>query len=151
MGRQNERKTTAILAQSQSHLELLEGVGDAVLMFDPVVQKVLYANQAAVQLLGFSKEELYQFDAESINLRLLSRSCVEVLKNIENYGSYRSTYCILPKSGQVIPVESSHACIDVLGQQIIQSIIRDVTDKRWCKTACSKVKPTLKRSWRWRG
>jgi PAS domain S-box-containing protein len=98
------------------------------LLIDPNTQRIVDANQAAVALYGWSKEELKQKKISQINT--LSES--EVKAEIENARTGRRRYFRFrhrTARGAELSVEVHSGPVVIDGQQLLLSIIFDVTER----------------------
>jgi len=105
---------------------------DCVFMFDPVTLKYIYANQGAVDQVGYSLGELHGMTPldlkpdlnESQYRALLSPLLQEQKKSI----TYTTTH--VSKSGATIPVEILQQYVELSeGENRFISIVRDITER----------------------
>jgi PAS domain S-box-containing protein len=109
----------------------LDAVLDAVVIFEPERWRLIYANEGARILLGFSHEELYQLRLVDVMAEHDEHDFRELLAPLNASATHRATLetrC-RRKDGKEIPVEFSFQLVRIGGGHIV-AIARDITDRK---------------------
>jgi PAS domain S-box-containing protein len=123
----DERRRREVLAEFKG---TLDAVLDAVMIFDVIEWRMLYVNQGASALLGYSTDELmamhpFQFTAQHDDTSL--RDLLEPLLSGEQTTLTTETR-FTRKDVRVVPVEVSFQLIRVNGGRVV-AIARDITER----------------------
>ena len=93
--------------------------------------RILEANDAFVQLTGYSRQELLQHTADELNLWLNVEDRRGMLARLRSHGGIRGYEAAFrTRDGKPRMCQISSELIDVAGQNAILAVIRDVTDSR---------------------
>jgi PAS domain S-box-containing protein len=113
---------------SERYTSLTKYANDMIISFDKE-GRILETNQKAMDLYGYSKDEL-------LNMNFLDLSCDKLKESKLIFSSINSDEGILfetnhkRKDGSVIPVEISSKLIRQVDEEILISIIRDNTERK---------------------
>ncbi len=116
--KENEEKYRAIVEQA------FEGIS----LFDLEEIKIIDANKAYLDMLGYTKEELLSLPIENLvsDREKIKRS----LKEIQNCQDVDIIRCNLKrKDGSIVNTEISSRTIKLGNKKIILSVVRDITEK----------------------
>lgn len=107
------------------HRQLFEIVTDAVFLIDQDTLKILDVNQAAMQMYGYSRDELLVMKAPDVSAdpELSGRS-------IENQDTHITSRYHRRKDGTVFPVEISASYFVLGGRNVIAGAVRDITERK---------------------
>ena len=96
---------------------------------------IVETNDAAVGLLGYSREELLSMSPEAIMMRDIGEEKPELfrLAEMEGFVQFESSY--KAKNGKMIPVEINARIFDEFGQRAVLTIARDITDRKMAEKA----------------
>ncbi len=108
---------------------ILNNIADAVIIRDFDTQKIIYVNNTASKILGYSKEELMHSDVKDIVTEESLRKKEEVLKNLKEKGFYSFESEMVRKDGSVFPAEVDVQLIQINNKKYIVSILRDITER----------------------
>jgi PAS domain S-box-containing protein len=104
-------------------------VNDAIFLCDVNNDEILDANDRALQLLGYSREELLQTPVSDIHphevLQLKSFSD----KVFQDKRGWTDELSCLTKGGKILPAEISATIVEFEGRECLVASIRDVSDK----------------------
>jgi PAS domain S-box-containing protein len=136
---------TELEKRAQEYKELINGMNDAafVIGFDG---KLIEVNDAAVELSGYSREELLSMglaDIESDTGGDRIRNLTEGMKSNKRLvleTQHRT------KDGLLIPVEISSSLVTYQGGLVILSIARDITDRKHAQEEHERVEAQLRQS-----
>lgn len=123
-----EAEMTAKLTQDR--LETLSlNSGDAFFFHDSA-QNIIDVNQVAIDMLGYSRDELLKMKAEQIDPRWSGDVYQRYLKELPANVPQTFDTTVLRKDGKEVPVEVRFVKRKEGRRTYIQSLIRDRTDKR---------------------
>jgi len=113
----------------EKYRELINGMNDTawVIGFDG---KFIDVNDAAVKVLGYSREELLSMGPPDIDTSLTAEQIKGLIKRMptDEIQVFETTHTT--KDGQTIPVEISSSLVTYKGKQAILSIARDITERK---------------------
>jgi diguanylate cyclase (GGDEF)-like protein/PAS domain S-box-containing protein len=115
------------LADNEKRLAtILEGAADAIFITD-TLGNYQYVNQAAVELLGYSREEFFNRNLRDIaRPEEMSRAAAQ-FDSLLSTGRMRAEYLLTNKAGDAVPVELNAT---LLPDGSIFGSCRDITDRR---------------------
>ena len=118
-------------AQVREVQRMLDAIHDAVVMFDPVSLALTYANQGAIDQLGYTREELLRMTAADLNPTITEDRCRTI---IGRFGPGRSsvfTTLHRRKDGTDVPVEVllERPPDDPPGAGWLVGVARDITER----------------------
>jgi len=126
-----ERKKVeeALRESEEKYRELLNGMNDTAWVID-FDGKFVDVNDAAVRVLGYSREELLSMGPPDIDTSLTAEEIRDLIKGmpadkIQVFETAHTT-----KDGKTIPVEISSSLVTYRGKQAILSIARDITERK---------------------
>jgi len=129
-----ERKKAedALRESEEKYRELLNGMNDTAWVID-FDGKFIDVNDAAVRVLGYSREELLSMGPQDIDTALTAEEIKGLIKGmpadeIQVFETAHTT-----KDGKKIPVEISSSLVTYQGKQAILSIARDITERKWAE------------------
>ena len=126
-----ERKQAeeALLESEQRYRQLFESIGDAVMVYS-LRGRFLDCNEAALQRLGYSHEELLRLGAADIvhpDFHLVMKDNQEKIWAGEDTVVESAHRC---KDGKIIPVEVNARRIEYQGKPAILAVVRDITERK---------------------
>ncbi|MBF0381280.1 MAG: response regulator [Magnetococcales bacterium] len=128
----NRKKAQDTIVESaRKYRQLMDSANDAILVADAKTGVVLESNRMAAVLLGRSAAEIsgmQQSDLHSHNSYEEYKELICV--NVENPYSTQKELSIVRKNGDIIPVEIRGSLIEIDGKQVIQSILRDISERK---------------------
>jgi diguanylate cyclase (GGDEF)-like protein/PAS domain S-box-containing protein len=117
------------LAESENRYRSFFETNTAVkLLIDPVDGRIVDANEAAVALYGYPREELLAMSIKDINC-LPPERVQEEMRNAEREQRKYFNFPHRLKSGEIRQVEVYSGPIQVSGRHLLFSIIHDVTER----------------------
>ena len=117
---------------------LINGMSDAVWVID-FEGNFVDVNKEAVEVLGYSKEELMSLGVKGIDTYLSEEQAKSLLGELPQVGKQVFETEHTKKDGSKIPVEISSSIVTYQGKQAILSIARNITERK-------KAEEALKRS-----
>ena len=125
-----EERTQAVRESEARYRNLLDQASDAILITD-MEGNLVETNQKAIQLLGYSKDEIVQlkfpevYPSEEISLAL------DAFEKIINHGNGKLLDTLMiGKNNRIIPTDITGSLIKYSEAQYIQVIIRDISDRK---------------------
>ena len=129
LGRQ--RQQIAEIEENEQRLKsILDGAGDACVLFAQGGGEIVYANDAATELLGYSLEELLALRVFDISSSLDRTEWFERVRIVSKIRSHQRESILITKNGKEIPVESTSSSIDLEGRRLLLSFIRDMSTRK---------------------
>ena len=119
----------ALRESEQRYRRLFEGIGDAVMVYSSQ-GRFLDCNEATLQRLGYSPEELFRLRAADIvhpGFHQLMKDNQERIWGGEATVVESAHRC---KDGRVIPVEVNAHVIEYQGEAAILAVVRDITERK---------------------
>lgn len=104
---------------------------------------IIETNNAAVDLLGYSREELNSILPEKIMTRELSEEKPELFQEAEPEGFVRYESSFRTKGGKMIPVEINARKFYNAGQGAVLMIARDITDRKMAEKSLMQANKKL--------
>ncbi|MBT0160567.1 PAS domain-containing sensor histidine kinase [Candidatus Bathyarchaeota archaeon A05DMB-2] len=122
-------KVKEIKESEEKYRELIKKMNDTVWVID-LNGKFIDVNDAAVKILGYSRDELLCMGPADIDNNLTKEQIHNLVRNmpadrIQVFETMHTT-----KDGAEIPVEISSSLVTYQGKQAILSIARDITERR---------------------
>ena len=108
---------------------LFETSSDAVFLED-FNGKILSANQKAVEMYGYSKEEFGEISVRDLVPKELHYHIERIFHNVKEKGNIVVETTNYKKDASTIEVEISANAVEFSGQNLILLFIRDITDKK---------------------
>lgn len=122
---------TRFQRKADEYVSLFEGANDAIFLIDPPDGRFLDVNPKAEELTGYSGEELRRMSMRDIHLPSDGTRVDKRLAQIASEGSaFFDDAPMLKKDGTIAHVDISASIIKYSGREVIQSFLRDVTEKR---------------------
>jgi PAS domain S-box-containing protein len=115
----------------QKYRQLFESSGDSILIVDLNSGALLEANPTAARRLGYSMDELLALtldDVEIVEANAEDLSSVSWESSFSGTQVYECRY--RRKDGSLVPVEVSSRAISMLGYDILQQVVRDITRRK---------------------
>jgi len=125
-----QKKAEAALRESEEkYRELLNGMNDTAWVID-FDCNIIDVNDAAVEVMGYSREELLSMELTGIDSNLDPKEIKGLVEGmpaaeIQVFETVHTT-----KDGKTIPVEISSSLVTYRGKQAILSIARDITERK---------------------
>ena len=113
----------------EKYRELFKGMNDTAWVID-FNGKFIDVNDAAVEVLGYSREELLSMGPHDIDSSLDSGTITGLIKEMQKdkIQVFETTH--ITKDGKVMPVEIKSSLMTYQGKSAILSIARDITERK---------------------
>ncbi|MEL7586865.1 MAG: PAS domain S-box protein [Prolixibacteraceae bacterium] len=140
-----ERKKTedALRESEKNYRELIDGMNETVWVID-LEGNIIEVNKTAVDLLGYSKEELLSFNLSRIDSSLTDDAIADLIENMpfEKLQIFETSH--RKKDGTVFPIEICSSLINYKGRKAILSIARDITIRKQMEERLHKNEETIR-------
>lgn len=124
------KSTQKALEQSERHFQtLFHNSSDDIFVID-FSGRFVEVNQVACESLGYSMDDFLKMNVRDIKTEKQLENVDKNILMITKFGQYRYESEHVAKDGKVIPVEMKSRIIDFKGEQMILSIVRDITERK---------------------
>jgi two-component system cell cycle sensor histidine kinase/response regulator CckA len=117
------------LRAQQDYRHLFENARDSLVIFDPVTEEVYQANPRALDMYGFTRDELIGMSLKAISVDVSrGRAAIEstlVKKTSDNFQTVHRH-----KDGHELALEANASIVQYRGKPAILAILRDHTERR---------------------
>jgi PAS domain S-box-containing protein len=127
-----QRKKTAkeILESEEKYRNLFEHAHDAIFLIDPETLQFLDVNKNASVQFGYSREELLNMGIPDLYTQNAAAENQEIIEKLRKDGSIVVENTQLHKDGSKMLVEVSSRVVEYGNRQVIQSIVRDISERK---------------------
>ncbi|MCI0462879.1 MAG: PAS domain S-box protein [Gemmataceae bacterium] len=108
---------------------LFEGIDDAVFVHD-LQGRILEANPAACQRLGYTRDEMLRLTTSDIDDPEFAAGFGDRLQQQLTLGQFRCEGRHRTKDGRIIPVDINTSAIVVNGMPAVLAVMRDITERK---------------------
>lgn len=109
--------------------EIFENANDGIILHD-TEGNIIDVNQAMYNRLGYTKKEMIEINLKELVTPEFGKKVNERMNQLEVEGVAIFESADRRKDGTAMPVEVNARYIEYKGQKIIQSVVRDITDRR---------------------
>jgi PAS domain S-box-containing protein len=119
----------ALQESEEKYRELINGMNDTAWVID-FKGNFVDVNNAAVKILGYSREELLSMGPQDIDTSLDSETIMGLIRGMQTdkLQVFETTHTT--KGGKKIPVEINSSLVTYRGKKAILSIARDITERK---------------------
>jgi len=125
-----KKRETELQESEKKYYNLFTYANDSIFIIHPESHHILDANENAALRLGYERDELLQMNISDIYAPLAANDIRAFIKELKTTGSVAFEYVHRHKDGTEIPVEVTSRVIEYGGQQVFQSIARDITERK---------------------
>ncbi|MEM2911415.1 MAG: PAS domain S-box protein [Candidatus Bathyarchaeia archaeon] len=140
---ESKKVEEALRESEEAYRALINGMNDTawVIGFDG---KFIDVNDAAVRVLGYSREEFLKMGPPDIDSTLTTEEIKELIRNMpkDKIQVFETTH--VTKDGRVIPVEISSSLVTYKGKNAILSIARDITERKKAEEKLNQMMEELR-------
>jgi len=110
---------------------IFNGSPDGIIIADPETKRIIFANPAQCQILGYTEEELKMMNIAAIHPDETYRySLAEFEKQARGEKNRPHDIQCLKKNGEIFYADISSSILDMNGRQYIVGFFRDITERR---------------------
>jgi len=122
-------KVKEIKESEAKYRELINSMNDTAWVID-LDAKFIDVNDAAVKVLGYSRNELLSMGLADIDASLTVKQIRGLVRRMlaDQVQVFETTHTT--KEGKIIPVEISSSLVTYRGKQVVLSIARDITERK---------------------
>lgn len=114
----------------QKHYEtIIKNANDIFILTNPE-GKILEVNDKAIETYGYTKEEMIKLNIRNLRAPEHRKELDELLQKIQEEKSKIIETKHIKKDGTIFPVEASLRLLEIEGKPYIQSIIRDISERK---------------------
>ncbi|REA03315.1 hybrid sensor histidine kinase/response regulator [Haloferax sp. Atlit-6N] len=124
--RERERK---LKRAREEYQELIDRMNDTVWVID-IDSHILAVNETAVELLGYSRDELLSMTVHDIDAGLSDDEASALISQMPSDGTQVFETVHRAKDGREIPVEISSSLVSYHGETAVLSVARDTTKRK---------------------
>ena len=128
----------ALQDSEMKYRSLFEHANDSIFIIDPATRRFLDINDNAAKRLGYTKAELLRLTTDDIDAPMAAHRNHELIRKLAETGNVIFEHAHLHKEGIEIPVEISARAINYGDRQVIQNIVRDITERKLSEAAIRK-------------
>ncbi len=144
--RAREEAEVELKASEEKYRTLIETANDAIFVFDAETGIVLEANKKAAELFGLPVKEIIGMHHADLHPKEDIERCRKVFEDALQGGRLISgDLCVSHRDGRVIPVEVSISVVSLGGRKLVQSIFRDITERKRAEEALEREKSRAQR------
>jgi len=126
---EQKKAEEALRASEEKYKELINGMNDTAWVID-FDCSFIDVNDAAVKVLGYSREELRSMRIFDIDFTLDPEEIKRLVKGMPTDKAQVFETAHTTKDGKTIPVEISSSLVTYQGKRAILSIARDITERK---------------------
>jgi diguanylate cyclase (GGDEF)-like protein/PAS domain S-box-containing protein len=128
-----ERKTTeeALRENEEKYRLLFSADQDAIIMVDAETLRIIDANDSALSLYGYSREEILKLTGPDLSAEQeKSAAAIDEIAEVSDQYIHYHTRDHKKKNGTVFPVEISSGTFNLKKRKIVSAMIRDITERK---------------------
>lgn len=123
-------RTRELAATNQRLRDLFDSGNDSILVVEPGSGRILDANRRTVELYGYSRDELLNMRVHDLGPPEAAPQAEAILQQLMNEGRAMFERSNRHRDGQIVHVEVSSRLITLDGQPVIESFVRDISDRK---------------------
>ena len=126
---------TALRESEANYRNLFESANDSISVVNASTRRIMNANWNAARRLGYTRSELLQLSEADIFVPMDPSRTEDIFRELLATGNVTFEYLQRCKDGTLIPVESSSRAIEYEGHLAIQSVTRDIRERKQAELA----------------
>ncbi|VVB97100.1 Methyl sulfide methyltransferase-associated sensor [uncultured archaeon] len=126
-----KRNEKALRESEERYRSLFDNANDAIYLINPRTEEIIDCNKKAVEMDGYSIEELKNMKAADLHPPDERKTLAEKFKDVFSKGQVAgiSGFHHMRKDGELIPVEVNATIIEIGGEKLNISNVRDITKR----------------------
>jgi PAS domain S-box-containing protein len=142
---ERKRVEEALRDSQERYRALFEQAADSIVLIDPDTLAVLEFNDRAYENLGYSREEFAKLKISDYDVSESAEEVARHLDKIVKEGADAFETKQRAKSGEVRDIQVSARAIHIGGRNLIQSIRRDITERKKADAEIKKYSENLEK------
>jgi PAS domain S-box-containing protein len=126
----NSRLLESLNRSEEKNRRLFESANDSIFLIDLETRRLIDINDNAAERLGYTREEMLGLTINDIDAPMAADRNDDIIRELREKESVVFEHAHRHKDGTVIPVEISSRIFDFGDQKIIQSFVRDITERK---------------------
>jgi PAS domain S-box-containing protein len=136
---------TRLFNSEDKFRKILDNANDAIFLWRinesaDEVEKLIYVNKTAIDMLGFSREEIQKMLPHDFIIEEKRSKAPLALKKLFAEGSARFETIFHKKNGERLDVEIDSRCFNLINEKVLLSIIRDISQRKMIEEAHRLIK-----------
>jgi len=127
---QSKQAQQALRESEEKFHKIFDHSNDAIFLIDPERNTIVDVNPKACDMLGFSRQELLTMSISTIHPSEMPQLKAFAQSVFEEGRGWTNRLTCLTKSGTYLPSEISAATVEIGGQILLVSLIRDTTERQ---------------------
>jgi len=126
-----ERKLAekALKEKEEKYRNLFQNSNDAIFIHD-LAGNILDVNNGVLDLFGYEKREILAMTIDKLHPTSELQSSARAFKDVSKNGFVNFEINFKKKNGESFPAEVSSSLFDIGGAQIIQGVVRDISERK---------------------
>jgi PAS domain S-box-containing protein len=120
---------SSALAEAALRSPLLDGMSDSIILHD-LEGNIFYANEAACNTRGYERAELLGMNLKDLDAPEYASRISHRIEEVLRGGESRFETVTTAKDGRTFPCEVSARMLDVGGEKLILSVVRDISSRK---------------------
>ena len=131
-----ERKKTeiALRESEEKYSNLFQKSNDAIVIHD-LEGNILDVNQRVLDFFGYSKDEIMKVKIAGLHPKRELKKSKKAFKSVAKDGFVNFEIDFKKKNGEIFHAEVSSSLFEIGGKQVVQGIVRDITERRKAEEA----------------
>jgi len=133
MATQLAEREKALIESEKSYHTIFNATEEAIFVHDATSGEILEVNRAAIELYGYSSEEISHLGVMDLSAGPPTQTLDEALQNIRRAateGSQRFEWLAKRRSGQLFWTEVVLTTTSLAGRDLVIAVVRDVSERR---------------------
>ncbi len=139
----NARLFSAMQQAEAQYRRLFETANDGILVIDPASAHILSANRKAVEMTGCSEAELLTMPVTALRSAKVAEEALRLLETIQDQGQAVFELSLARRDGPDLMVQVSATMFEAGGQWLMQSVMRDITERKHAEEALAHERDLL--------
>ena len=128
------RALEALKESEEKYSNLFQHSNDAIFLHD-LKGSIIDVNRTALDLFGYTTAELLRMHVQDLHPEESAEDSKAAFRKIIQDGYIQFEVLFRKKCGEVFPAEVSSSLYEIRGKQIIQGMVRDITDRKLAEEA----------------
>ncbi|MCH8836894.1 MAG: PAS domain S-box protein [Candidatus Marinimicrobia bacterium] len=141
-----EERTAELAESSRKYRHLFEHAHDSIFIVDVETRQIVDVNENAVRRMGYMRQELLKLKIDDLAAPQSTLDIDHKIAELRESGSVIFEHIHQRKDGSTFPVEISSRIIHIGGQPVIQSFVRDISERKEAEEHLRKLSMAVEQS-----